>query len=305
VDGLKILDESGEFESRYLLQLQGDTLYEIDGPETIARGRSSYRSDIFGFSDASRRRLRNYLLASDADYRVFGTLTYPTWVEEGRDPATAKIHLKRFLERVRRKFRPSINQFSLLWFMEFTRADLVHFHFFATDFIDKDWLSQAWYDCVETGETLHLKAGTRIEALKGERDVLVRYALKYAAKPEQKVIPVGVDWCGRWWGVLGLKSTVEAGVRLRDNKNMQKSAQNEQISSFIGKILLLEAKKEAIPIKLKSHSLFMRAWKIKSRRNRVLICGWLIMLGERLRQYPDGVDDDPFILVGMADEPCQ
>lgn len=40
----------------------------------------------------------------------------------------------------------------------------------------------------------------------------MRYLASYTAKKEQKTVPSGGLAPGRWWGIVGLRDTVEAGI---------------------------------------------------------------------------------------------
>lgn len=53
-----------------------------------------------------------------------------------------------------------------------------------------------------------LKASTKLEKLRCGLAGARAYALKYALKSEQKEVPDGFSWYGRWWGVRGQRSLV-------------------------------------------------------------------------------------------------
>lgn len=60
-------------------------------------------------------------------------------------------------------------------------------------------VSSAWYRFVGSGDVRHLQAGTRVgrvRSLEGGR----RYAVKYAMKMRQKVVPETYRNVGRFWG---------------------------------------------------------------------------------------------------------
>jgi hypothetical protein len=64
------------------------------------------------------------------------------------------------------------------------------------------WLSSAWADIVAHSDPIeyqkHLNAGTRAEWC---RKAHFGYALKYAAKMQQKTVPLEFADMGRFWGV--------------------------------------------------------------------------------------------------------
>jgi len=189
--------------------------------------------DIIGLSERSARRMSAYLRDCAADYRVFGTLTYPADIEVS--PLEAKRQLKNMLQYIRNgalllhigKEGPigyiqksptdlpdptTYGDFSLFWFLEFQKNGQPHFHFFCTHRIDKDWLARQWYAIVGTGNLDHLKAGTQVDRFKAGRKGARTYARKYAIKEEQKDTH-GASW-GRMWGICGLRSVVRRKITL-------------------------------------------------------------------------------------------
>jgi hypothetical protein len=66
-------------------------------------------------------------------------------------------------------------------------------------FIAKEWLAQAWYSVVNSGDPKHLAAGTQVQLVQSHRGVL-SYAAKYTAKPQ--TLPDDWQEPGRWWGVV-------------------------------------------------------------------------------------------------------
>lgn len=166
---------------------------------------------IQGFSPTAVGRMRRYLRACSADYRVMVTLTYPSaYPEEGRH---VKRDLDVFIKRLRRNFPFSGEaKFSIFWFLEFQERGAPHFHLFCTHSLPKDWCARAWYETVGSGDSRHLAAGTRVEALRSGRYGSCAYAAKYAAKCSQKLVPAQFLNVGRFWGVSGLRKCSSAVV---------------------------------------------------------------------------------------------
>jgi len=186
--------------------LQGSALYvrPITSSITPPRGLSG-RSKIRKFSIRSAARMRRYLRCCDAKYSIMGTLTYPA--EFPRSGRVCKGHFRAFAERCRRYYRKSGKDgWSIFWFIEFQQRGAPHFHFFATHEIPRDLLAVWWYDIVDSQDRKHLLAGTRIEYLRNGRSGAIAYASKYAAKMEQKEVPLGFEDVGRFWGAIGLVS---------------------------------------------------------------------------------------------------
>lgn len=89
----------------------------------------------------------------------------------------------------------------MIWRLEFQRRGAPHFHLLA--FIEAnpsdlyEFVSESWYESCGEISPEHLRAGTRVEALRSWRG-LMAYAAKYMAKPEQFDAGAGI---GRVWGV--------------------------------------------------------------------------------------------------------
>jgi hypothetical protein len=89
--------------------------------------------------------------------------------------------------------------------MEFQRRGAPHFHLMLFDapFIDRSWLSLAWFRCVGSWDWKHLKAGTNIEGVHGAGETarVVAYVSKYMAKVYVRQSTSGSDTIGRVWGI--------------------------------------------------------------------------------------------------------
>jgi len=191
-----------------------------DTARTTAFKGGEHRGTVDYFSDRSRARLGRYLRNAVCDYPIFITLTYPAG--SGEDAPEAKRHLKCFLERAKRatgvyplrgvQVGADGLAWSVVWWMEFTAAGRIHFHLVSTHRLPTEWLSRTWYEIVGTENELHLKAGTRVERLHGTREQMRAYAMKYAAKSEQKDVPDRMDSPGRFWGIWGNRGSVEAST---------------------------------------------------------------------------------------------
>lgn len=172
------------------------------------------RSNISVFSDGSRRRMLKYLRACVARYWVLGTLTYPA----DCDARNFQKHWRAFAECWRREFGADSSN-SLFWFVEFQRNNQPHFHFYANHYIEKGWLAVTWARIVNSGNASHVKAGTRIEALR-DKSSAQKYAAKYASKSEQKTLPVLYEGKKgfRWWGIVGSRDIVSASIKVDDTE---------------------------------------------------------------------------------------
>ena len=196
---------------------QGKILWlEVYGNDVVIRRakqkpkrKPAKREEIVTFSEAARKRLAFIASNSECEFLTMITLTYPReWTRDGRQ---VKRHLQAFIKRLKRKFEGF--QFEYLWFLEFQKRGAPHIHFLVdidSGKIQKDWMSLAWYEIVNSGSHDHYRAGTRVEAL---RKPGAWYAVKYARKATQKIVPKDYRNVGRFYGYSpGVKPVLYATV---------------------------------------------------------------------------------------------
>lgn len=165
--------------------------YSTDGNGN--NGGGGKRKKIEGFSRKSRRRLFKKISAIDQTkmkFRpIFVTLTYPN--EYPEDTEKVKRDIDAFNKRFNRKFK---NGF-YIWRLEFQKRGAPHYHLivFNVSHIDKDWLSNAWYEVVGSGDEKHLRAGTKVERIRSWRGVW-SYVSKYLGKEDSKDYDMGRIW---------------------------------------------------------------------------------------------------------------
>ena len=163
------------------------------------------KSKVRGFSRASRRNLLRRLASINRSaFRAFKgrmisiTLTYPH--EYPENPEVCKNHLKALRKRLQRKYE----SFSAFWRMGIQQRGAWHFHLLL--FIGSSigsvgelrrFISSSWYEVTGKVSEGHLRAGTRVEAVKKWREA-TSYVERYMAKPEE--FPEGLQ-TGRIWGV--------------------------------------------------------------------------------------------------------
>ncbi len=162
-----------------------------------------------GFSKASRRNLLRRLASIDRGaFRAFGgrvlfvTLTYPhVWPEDSEE---CKRHLKAFRKRLQREY----GQFAAFWRLGIQERGAWHFHlllFVGPSFGPigelRRFISSSWYEVTGKVSKGHLRAGTRVEAVRKWKEA-TSYVERYMAKPEE--FPEGLK-TGRIWGVWNEK----------------------------------------------------------------------------------------------------
>jgi hypothetical protein len=181
------------------------------------------RDRVRGFSRTSRRNLLRRLASINRTAFkafkgriIFVTLTYPE--EYPDDPELCKRHLKALRKRLRRQYGP----FAAFWRLGIQKRGAWHFHLllFVGSSVGplkelRRFISSSWYEVTGKVSEGHLRAGTRVEAVKKWRQA-TSYAERYIAKPEE--FPEGLQ-TGRIWGVWDEEilpvrwETAEVGLR--------------------------------------------------------------------------------------------
>lgn len=155
------------------------------------------RGTIRGFSSGARKRmLKAHALINQSLLRppaLFVTLTYPG--NHPVDSSATKKHLDRFAKRFMHRYPHGF----FIWRFEYQERGGPHFHLLIYNvwYINRDWLANAWYDVVGSGDERHLRAGTQVRRVRTE-EAVARYISKYMAKEN---IPAGVESTGRCWGI--------------------------------------------------------------------------------------------------------
>ena len=181
------------------------------------------RGAVKGFSRGSRRRMTKRIMrvpfasftspkGADVVTGLFACLTYPK--EYTRDHKVYQRHLDVFIRRLKRNW-PYLGSISKL---EFQKRGAPHFHLvvlFKSPVIlpnFRAWLSQAWYEVVDSGDEKHLEAGTEAHGLYipgdgGGAARLMQYLCKYITKESEADFETG-----RVWGWRGEIPTMSYGV---------------------------------------------------------------------------------------------
>src|SRR5215207_6436112 len=159
------------------------------------------RDRVRGFSRTSRRNLLRRLASINRSAFkafkgriIFVTLTYPH--EYPEDPEVCKNHLKALRRRLQRKF----GDFAGFWRLGIQKRGAWHVHLllFMGPSIGpvielRRFISSSWYEVTGKVSEGHLRAGTRVEAVRKWKQA-TSYVERYMAKPE------GLQ-TGRIWGV--------------------------------------------------------------------------------------------------------
>jgi hypothetical protein len=129
---------------------------------------------------------------------IFVTLTYPH--EYPEDPEVCKGHLEALRKRLQREY----GSFAAFWKLGIQQRGAWHFHLllFVGPSIGsvgelRRFISSSWYEVTGKISEGHLRAETRVEAVKRWKQA-TSYVECYMAKPEE--FPEGLE-TGRIWGI--------------------------------------------------------------------------------------------------------
>jgi hypothetical protein len=191
----------------------------LQTPCPLKGSKSVKRKEIQGFSRQSRKRFMDHLAKTRKETKPYLiTLTYPQIYPT--DPDIYKAHFHKFVKRSERRF----GTLGGYWKLEFQKRGAPHYHLIVwlelKDILIneynpwlqenlilqqsialnvlKHWVSQAWFECVQSNDSKHLVAGTRVETVRDNKDIMA-YAAKYIGKLEQGIKGV------RYWGYFGKK----------------------------------------------------------------------------------------------------
>ena len=176
-----------------------------EGVEEIIGGLGSMevtRGSVGVFSIASRKRLELIAASAANEFRTMLTLTYhacsETWEDDSERNARvvrrSKRDLNRFLSGTRRELG------AYIWIQEFQARGVVHYHIMCENDVPEARAVVAWCRATEAlDDTAALRYAVKVEAIRGERAAR-HYLARYLGKARQKVLPLGVESAGRWWG---------------------------------------------------------------------------------------------------------
>jgi len=168
-----------------------DSVQVCFGGLRVKPGKSSSRGRITEWSRKSQKHMNLALREVKDIMKNMVRLSYPAdFPCDGRIVAK---HRDVFLKRLRRR---GIRYF---WWLEFQERGAPHLHLFIDKDIPKEELSRIWFDVVGSGDLNHLAYGTRIGKIRS-KEKAIGYAMSYAKKESQKVVPDGYENVGRFWG---------------------------------------------------------------------------------------------------------
>jgi hypothetical protein len=149
------------------------------------------RSSIRAYSFRANKRCKFYLRNTASLMEVMIDLTYPN--DYPMDGEVVKKQLHKFTSWLRYR------DYKYFWVLEFQERGAPHFHFIVDKTITYKDVANVWYKIVSSGDTKHLKAGTRVAAIR-RKNSMAYYLTKYMNKSEQKIVPKEYQKVGRFWG---------------------------------------------------------------------------------------------------------
>lgn len=179
----------------YKLEIyQHDAKLIREDKDTVKRPQKGggLRKKITKFSKQSAKNLKFHMNNSKVKFSNMITLTYPS--EFPTNGIEVKYHLNRFTKFLKDQ------KCEYTWIIEFQKRGAPHFHLITDTYIDKNLVSNVWYNIVNSGDQKHLVAGTKCERLRLGRVGAKSYVRKYLNKAEQKDVPEGYKDVGRFWG---------------------------------------------------------------------------------------------------------
>lgn len=219
------------------------------------------RGEIMQLSRKSLARLSFLANATEVRFESMLTLTYPTTIADSLDGPTIKKHLGEVLKYLRK-----FENLEYLWFLEFTKNEVPHFHVLTT--IDRItpkmrfdlmnvWVSAVmsifpdydpWFDGrsqlylrddrlhdIQTKMSrvvLHKKSWELARNQNGLRG----YVAKYAAKKHQKDVPNQFKRVGRFWGTSKGVKPKYLDIQPADEEKILQWLNTERPLSFDNKL---------------------------------------------------------------------
>lgn len=208
-----------------LTVMSGGSLVAVKTGKVSSLGGGGDRGKVTGFSSASRRRLMRLIASLERGARpIFVTLTYPDVFPTDLDKWKRDIDV--FGKRLARKSEKA----GFLWRIEFKERKsgksvgmlAPHFHLLVYGASYRGllaWVSDTWWGVVGSGNSDHLRAGTKVERIYSWGGIM-RYVGKYIAKEDD--YPEG--WKGREWGVVGrvnLPWAVKVVISLTEDESIK------------------------------------------------------------------------------------
>lgn len=223
---VRIFEKDVKIEKNYLVNEKRKKRLQL---KKINKG-GGRKKALTKLSNKSMRNMKFTCNNMEMDFQSMITLTYPKEYET--DGKIVKKHLKYYMEKIKRRYP----EYKYFWFLEFQKRGAPHYHIL-TDINIKDIesteekiklnkeivedLHNCWIETVNSDDIKHVKAGTRIEAIRLGRNGMGSYVRKYAKKQEQKKVPQNYTDVGRFWGTNTTKKEKEIFIDNEEFTNIR------------------------------------------------------------------------------------
>lgn len=224
------------------------------------------RKGVYEMSKKSKLLLTHIVANSEIKFSSMFTLTYGDFFipYDGRE---LKRQCNVFLTSFRKRF-----DCEYVWFLEFTKKGRPHLHVINTvmpNFWDREWLGQRWtrisvvdYHArllnrnapeehrllvpidpwvIQTEAQKVNKVHTHKKCWENiyKADGAQRYCLKYASKEEQKLLPIGFENVGRFWGTSRLVKPIPLATLLINETMTEEQVRAVIAETFVGQFELI------------------------------------------------------------------
>ena len=198
--GMRVFRNGIDFRSDRRKRLQPKAFRHII--DEVRRRAPGYRGEIKAFSRASQRRLAFVFANVGTRFRSLVTLTYhavaESWEDDGARNRRIVSRSKRDLNRFLTAMRPQLGAY--LWVQEFQARGVVHYHLIGERELSEPEVRLVWCRAIDAlDDAAARRSAAKVDAIQNEAQVR-KYLGHYVGKLRQKLLPVGVNGAGRWWG---------------------------------------------------------------------------------------------------------
>lgn len=228
--------------------------------------RTVQRKGVYEMSKKSKLLLTHIVTNSEIKFSSMFTLTYGDFFipYDGRE-------LKRQSNVLLTAFRKRFDC-EYVWFLEFTQKQRPHLHVISTvipNEWDRHWLGKKWAKITVTDYSVRLlkkdepsnisiekpidewvidDERKKVESVHSHKkcwekiykeDGATRYCLKYAAKSEQKLLPIGFESVGRFWGTSRNVKPIALATLLINETMTEEQVRTVIAETFVGQFELI------------------------------------------------------------------
>jgi len=169
----------------------------VKKPAVTSQHERSKRSDIFHFSDASKRRL--LFVCRNSGHKIKSQICLTYHHNAPTDGIEVKKHLDTFLKVMRREY----SGLHYLWVFEFQQNGHPHIHFFSDispEKSEREFIAYHWNRIIKDSSENYLFTSHKNNMFSWDMKSGTYLAKEYLAKSIQKGVPDNFQNVGRFWG---------------------------------------------------------------------------------------------------------